>query len=98
MRWMNVVRLPQTTAACRQTPLRKGFRRRCSYGGRDGKSGRLGQPSLPTTGFHSGGKSFKHAFLRNEAICNVEEMASILFGENALHRLRKNDKWVRFSS
>src|SRR5256885_501583 len=31
---MNVVRLPQTTAACRQTPLRKGFRHRCSYGGR----------------------------------------------------------------
>jgi hypothetical protein len=34
--------------------------------------------------------------LRNEAICNVEENASILFGENRLCRLQKNDKWLRF--
>src|ERR1035437_2161087 len=35
-------------------------------------------------------------FLPNEAICNVEETASILFGENGLCRLQKNDKWLRF--
>jgi len=38
----------------------------------------------------------KTCFLRNEAICNVEEMASILVEEKELHRLRENDKWLRF--
>src|ERR1017187_10421054 len=34
--------------------------------------------------------------LPNEAICNVEEYASIWVGEKGLHRLQKNDKWLRF--
>ena len=38
----------------------------------------------------------KTCILRNEPICNVEENAFIWFGENGLHRLQKNDKWVRF--
>src|ERR1017187_4610967 len=38
----------------------------------------------------------KTCILRNEPICNVEENASIWFGENGLNRLQKNDKWLRF--
>ena len=38
----------------------------------------------------------KHAFLRNEAICNVGEIAFMRHGEKELHRLQKNDKWLRF--
>jgi hypothetical protein len=44
----------------------------------------------------SSGEAQKHAFLRNEASCNVEEIAFIWFRENKLHRLQKNDNWLRF--
>ena len=43
-------------------------------------------------GFGGRGGSQNTSFLRNEAICNVEENASILVGEKGLCRLQKNDK------
>ena len=60
----------------------------------DEPRGRLGQPSLPTPDEDQ--EASTPPFLRNEASWNVQEIASIWFGESGLCRLQKNDKWLRF--
>ena len=41
-------------------------------------------------------RASKTCNLRNEAICNVEEIVFMRHGEKELRRLQKNDKWLRF--